>query len=198
MIQRKRGSTHRPVMLVLQIIPSLILVEVIEGINSVVPGCQRSEEEVLCWSPRVAWGTFNLLQHHSSMRLCKIDKNKKRIMFGYQRESNFFFPSGKIEYIRHLSIRLLWSQQLSIMSLQSAVLTVMSQLYWLSNANCRTDVIQTVTHHTMTSVPLKKWERVFQKFLTWLITYFQRICSSPMKSDDPCNKKQGPMSMALH
>jgi hypothetical protein len=53
-------------------------------------------------------------------------------MFGYQRESNFSFPSGKIECIRHLSIRLLWSQQLSIMSLQSAVLTVMSQLYWLS------------------------------------------------------------------
>jgi hypothetical protein len=33
---------------------------------------------------------------------------------------------------------------------------------------------------------------------SWLITYFQCTCNSPMKRDYPCSKKQGPTSMAFH
>jgi hypothetical protein len=36
------------------------------------------------------------------------------------------------------------------------------------------------------------WEHVFQKFLTWLITYFQLSCSSLMESNSPLQQKVTP------
>jgi hypothetical protein len=40
-------------------------------------------------------------------------------------------------------------------------------------------------------------QHVFPEFLTRVITYFQRTCSSPMESDCPWDKKSGSMSVAF-
>jgi hypothetical protein len=54
---------------------------------------------------------------------------------------------------------------------------------------------QTVTHHAVNDVcPFRKKMRTCVS----KVTYFQQTCSSPMESQWPCSKKQGPMSLAFH
>jgi hypothetical protein len=74
-----------------------------------------------------------------------------------------------------------------------------SQLTGQALTNCSSwrAVSQTVIKHKMTSV-LSSWKYAVSEFLTWLSTYFQLTCSSPMESNCPCSKKQGPMSVAFH
>jgi hypothetical protein len=56
---------------------------------------------------------------------------------------------------------------------------------------------QIVTHHYSDICLFSKWEQVFPKFLTWLITYLQHTCSSPLESHSTCSKKQGHVSASL-
>jgi hypothetical protein len=91
----------------------------------------------------------------------------------------------KLHPLGNHSIRLLGSQQLSIMCFQLTLLIDISQLYRSSNNQLQALWVKlwlTVLWHLSF---LFHEEHVFPEFLTWLITYFQ------------C-KKQGPISVAFH
>jgi hypothetical protein len=55
---------------------------------------------------------------------------------------------------------------------------------------------QTVTHHKVTSVLFMKTS--VHRVPNMSNYYFQSTYSSPMESDCPCNKKQGPTTVAFH
>jgi hypothetical protein len=84
-------------------------------------------------------------------------------------------PAYIIRGLGHLSIRLLWSQQLSIMFFQLAVLTVISQLYQSS-----IDQLQELWKLWIKlwlaiqwHLSFFSWDHVYPEFLTWLVTYLQ-------------------------
>jgi hypothetical protein len=79
-------------------------------------------------------------------------------------------------------IRLQWS--LSIMFFPLAT---------MKHGQIASLVTQILSHHIMTFV-LFLWKHVFSECLTWLITYFQCTCNSPMESYCLCNTKQGTLN----